>query len=257
MAIKLLINSCAGVGKTQLLASLGDETLVISRDIKKFPLALPHMLVERYYGMDILLYGGNVDDDEGNKVYVDGIYDKLRKYMEAKGKPPVNVVIDTVSQIWMDVIEESTKRPNKYGSQAVEQMAELAKFTAFIHEVLEVNGINVILLNHVIEEKIEGALTGDLVSFGQGKFATKSGFYSVVNESVSLVIEGLHRVAYLRDHGKLARTLNADLPAKQFVANTVDPSKSKKIKEGEEFFDLKNHLDLLMSTQEDVEAYRL
>ena len=55
----------------------------------------------------------------------------------------------------------------------------------------------------------------------------------------------------------MARTAHADLPDKMYVENTVDPEKSKKLKEGETYFSLRSHLDLLLSTQENVKEFVL
>jgi hypothetical protein len=128
----------------------------------------------------------------------------------------------------------------------------MAILTSFIHETLELNGISVILLNHVIEEKADGKTTGNFISFGSGKFLEKGGFYSTVNESVTLATELKHRIVYMREEAKQARTAIIDLPDKMYVANTVDPSKSKSLKEGEGYFSLKAHIDLLLSQQTDL-----
>ena len=251
---KLLINGESGVGKTMLLRTLGKETFVVSRDSKKFVLPLPHMLVDVYYDMDTFLFGGEKEDDYGEKYYVEGIMDKLEKYKEKFGKYPENVVIDTVSQIVLDVIESAADVPTAWGQQGSFINGELAKFTRFMYEYLELQGISVIMLNHVIPEKEEGRLTGRYRQFGQGKFLDKGGFYSTTDESILLVEEGIHRVVYTRGTDKLARTLLPPdvCPTKMYVENYVEPEKSKKLKDGEKYFNLKEHLDLIKS--KDVEA---
>jgi len=257
MAIKLLINGLAGAGKTELLRTLGTETFVVSRDAKKFALPIPHMLVDTYYDMDTLLYGGKIKDDDGNDQTILGIADKLELYAEKFGQYPENVAIDSVSQIFMDVIDKASLTPNVYGSQGAEITKEIGKLTQFVHEFLELNGINVILINHVIEEKEDGKLTGELIPFGSGKFLQKGGFFSTTNESVTLVLEGSQRAVYLRDPRKQARTMLPDLPDKMYLENTVHPEKSKKLKDGEEYFTLKNHLQKLLDNQVVAEEWSI
>jgi len=250
MSIKLVVNGIAGAGKTTLLSSLGEETFVVSRDAKDFGFPLPHMLVDTYYDMNTLLYGNEKEE-------IDGIMQKIEKYNDHFGKYPENVVIDSVSQITMDVIDVASQTPNVYGSQGAEITRELAIFTKFIHEVLELNGMNVILMNHVTEEKVDGKTTGVYLPFGQGQFKNKGGFYATTNEAITIVPEGSNRAVYIRGTDKQARTTDSSLPDKMWLQNIVDPSKSKKLKEGESYFSLKDHMDHLLSKQTDVKKWSL
>lgn len=256
MGIKILINGEAGSGKTDLLRTLGDETLVVSRDAKEFALEIPHMLVDTFYNMSTLIHGADMEI-EGEKIHVDGIVDKMEKYNEHFGKYPEIVAIDSVSQIFMDVIDKASQTPNVYGSQGAEVTKEMALLTQFIHESLELNGITVILLNHVIPEKDEGKNTGAYVQFGSGKFLAKGGFYSTTNEAITLIPEGSNRAVHTRGTPKQARTANTTIPDKIWVANTVHPDKSKKLKDDEYYFSLKEHIDMLLSTQTDVKKWSL
>lgn len=240
--IKLLINGEAGTGKTSLLSSLDKDTFVVSRDAKKFGLKLPHLLVEEWKGMSQLV----VD-----------IYAAMERYNEKFGQYPLIVAIDSVSQIFMDVIDKASQTPNVFGSQGAEVTKEMAILTKFIHEDLELNNINVILLNHVIEEKDEGKSTGSYVSFGSGKFLAKGGFYSTVNEALTITTQGEHRKVFLRGKEKQARTSLVDYPDSMWIANTVHPTKSKSLKEGEQYFTLKEHLEALLEEQGDVEEWKL
>ena len=211
------------------------------------------MLVDTYYDMTTLIYGAT--DNEDN--HIDGIVDKMEKYSEKFGHYPKTVAIDSVSQIFMDVIDIASQTPNVYGSQGAEVTKEMAILTKFIHEDLELNGINVILLNHVIPEKDEGKATGRFVQFGQGKFLAKGGFYSTTNEAITIVAEGQHRAIYTRGVDKQARTANTEIPDKIWVANSVNPDKSKKLKEGETYFSLKEHLDNLLAEQVDIQEWSI
>ena len=214
------------------------------------------MLVDTWYDMTTLIHGADVQVSD-ETVHIDGIVDKMEKYMEHFKVYPKNVVFDSVSQIFMDVIDKASQTPNIYGSQGAEVTKEMSMLTQFIHEDLELNGINVVLLNHVIPEKDEGKNTGAYVQFGAGKFLAKGGFYSTTNESITIVSEGTHRAIYTRGTDKQARTSNTEIPDKMWVQNSVHPSKSKKLKEVETYFTLKSHLDMLLASQIDVKAWSL
>jgi hypothetical protein len=257
MSIKLLINGIAGAGKTSLLNTMGEDTFVVSRDAKSFGYELPHMLVDTYYNMNVFIYGGTIKDEDGNDVQIEGVRQKIEKYNEAYGDYPTNIVLDSVSQITMDVIDIASQEANVYGSQGAEITKELALLTKFIHEDLELNGMNVILMNHVTEEKEEGKKTGVFVPFGQGKFLAKGAFYATTNEAITIVTDGNNRAVHLRGTDKQARTTDADLPDKMWVENIVDPSKSKRLKEGEKYFSLQDHIDYLVSKQSNVKKWSL
>ena len=250
MTIKLLVNSIAGAGKTSLLESMGEDTFVVSRDGKDFGFPLPHFLVTEYINMTTFIYG-----DE--KAEIEGVMQKIEKYHEAFGKYPTNVVFDSVSQITMDVIDVASQTENVWGSQGAEITKELAILVKFLHEELEINGMNVILMNHVTEEKIEGKLTGVYLPFGSGKFLQKGAFYATTNESITLRVKGDNREVLLRGPDKQARTTCKDLPDAMWLKNINNEEKSKRLKEGEVYFTLQNHIDHLMSKQQNVKKWSL
>ena len=157
----------------------------------------------------------------------------------------------------MDVIDVASQTPNVYGSQGSEITKELALLTKFIHEDLELNGMNVILMNHVTEEKVEGKNTGVYLPFGQGKFLAKGAFYATTNEAVTIITEGNNRSVYLRGTDKQARTTASELPDKMYVQNIVDNSKSKRLKEGERYFSLQDHINYLAEKQTSVKKWSL
>jgi hypothetical protein len=128
--------------------------------------------VDTYHNMSIFINGGTVKDGDED-VVIEGITDKLEKYNEKFGKYPTNVVLDSVSQITLDVLDVASQTPDSWGSQGKEATKELAMFTQFIHEYLELNGMNVIMMSHVTEEKVEGKSTGTYIPFGQGMFVKK------------------------------------------------------------------------------------
>jgi len=233
MASKLLINGKAGSGKSSLIKNLKD-TFVISRDGKTFSFAMPHMMVNSFYGMDILIHGGDVNVG-GETVSVEGFFDKMEKYNKAVGKYPKRIVIDSASKIMQDIIDESNAKFSNFDVHS-NIAKEVGKLTKFIQEDLIGNGIDVIILNHVMDSDKNG-----LVPVGQGKFKDKGGFYAEVDHAI--LIDNMK--VYHRGSQNQARTTIDFLPDTQHVANFIDPSKSKKLKEGEYYYDLQNHLDLI------------
>ena len=238
----LLLSAEAGLGKTSALESLGSEVLVISRDSKAFPLKIPHKVVPSWEGVERFI----ADIMEVSAVYVDRM-----------GKPPKYLAIDSVSQILLDIIERATYKTDSFGSQGKEVTQQTGAFTNFLHDVVEASGTHTILLAHVVPERSDGAETGGLLPFGQGKFKEKGGFFATVNESVSFQMhEGFIR-ANLRGSHKQARTYQEELPDTMWVPHPRNPAKSRVLLEGEEFFDLKEHMELIISSQEDVGEWSL
>ena len=256
MSAKILVNGEAAVGKTTLLSTLDPKTtLVISRDSKVFGLPIPHMMVTEYYNMDTFLYGATIVDDDENEIYVEGVTDKMEAFNDKIGNYPETIVFDTVSQLTMDVINKALKTPNVYGSQGAEINKELGTFVDFLHEYLELNDINIILLNHVIKDKSDEAT--EYIAFGQGKFKDKGGFFSIVDESVTVAQEGNYLVVYTKGALKQARS-RLDIPSKMYIESLGDPVKSRKLKEGEEYYTLKNHLDAVIESNGEItEEFKL
>ena len=83
-----------------------------------------------------------------------------------------------------------------------------------------------------------------------------SAFYATANEAITLVKEGSYRAAYLRGTDKQARTTCKELPEKMWLEDTVT-GKSKKLKDDEKYFNLKEHIEFLESKQTDVKKWSL
>jgi len=236
MAGKLLINGVSGVGKTSLLQSLLNA-FVISRDGKNFPFNMPHMLVPAFYNMNTLLNGGTVGVGE-EEVVVEGFFDKVEKYNDKFGKYPETIAIDSCSKIMQDIIDVSNLHYTNFDIHS-NINKEIAILTRFIQEDLVANGMNVVMLNHVMDNDKKG-----LVPVGQGKFKDKGGFYSEVDHSILVTDMKIKH----RGVANQARTTINELPDIQYIENIVDPTKSKKLKEGETYYNLQSHLELILET---------
>ncbi len=234
MSAKILINGRAGAGKSSLIEGL-ENAFVISRDGKNFPFDIPHMLISNYYNMNTVIHGGTVKVND-EEIEIEGVYQKLDKYEDKYGKYPETVVIDSVSKLMQDVIDHANLHFTGFDVHSTINK-EIAILTSFVQEDLVANGINVILINHVMDNDKKG-----LIPIGQGKFKDKGGFYSEVDHA--LLIDNL-KVTH-RGTNNQARTTINELPDTQYVANKIHPSKSKKLKEGEEYYDLQKHIDMVV-----------
>lgn len=242
MSAKILINGKAGVGKSTLIKDL-PNTFVVSRDGKAFPFKMPNMTIPTYYDMATVIHGGTIKDADGDEVVIEGVMDVLEKYNEKFGTYPETVVIDSVSKLIQDAIDYANLHYEGFDVHSTINK-EVAILTAFIQEELVANGVNVVLVNHVMENDKKG-----LIPIGQGKFKDKGGFYSEVDHSV-LVTDSMKIIH--RGASNQARTLLDELPDFQYLANVVNPEKSKKLKEGESYYSLQEHIEQINSHVDDI-----
>ena len=237
MGAKILVNGVAGSGKTNLIKTLTDA-FVISRDGKAFPFNIPHMVVPEFYSMDIMINGGEVEVD-GEGVVIEGFYDKMEKYNEKIGSYPKTIVLDSASKLMQDIIDFANLNFTNFDIHS-HINREIAVLTKFVQEGLVANDMNVIIINHVMDNDKLG-----LIPIGQGKFKDKGSWYSEVDHAI--LVENM-KVTH-RGVKSQARTTIATLPDKQYVENDVNPSKSKKLQEGEVYYDLQKHIDMILETQ--------
>lgn len=89
------------------------------------------------------------------------------------------------------------------------------------------------------------------------KFKEKGGFFSIVDESVTIAQEGNYLVVHTKGALKQARS-RLDIPAKMYIESLGDPIKSKKLKEGEEYYTLRNHLEAIIEANSNItEEFKL
>lgn len=171
MGAKILINGKSGSGKTNLLKPL-KKAFVISRDGKDFPLNIPHMLVNEFHGMDILINGGSVEVED-DEIYIEGFYEKVEKYNEKMGHYPETIAIDSASTIMQNIIDNANINYTNFDIHS-NINKEVAILTKFVQEGLVANGMNVVIINHVMDNDKKG-----LIPVGQGKFKDKGGLVSL------------------------------------------------------------------------------
>src|SRR5512147_2619669 len=89
MAIKLLIAAESNSGKTTLTKTL-EDSLVISHDGKKYPFAIPHVMVDTF-------------DTVENLIAL--INEKIVAYKERFKEYPKTIVFDSVSKIFDTILD--------------------------------------------------------------------------------------------------------------------------------------------------------
>jgi len=245
MSVKLLVNGISGSGKTSLIADL-EDAFVVSRDGKEFPYNIPHMMIDTYHDMGTVIHGGMVTTDD-EEVEVEGVYQKLEKYNDKYGKYPRTIVIDSVSKLTQDAIDYANLNFSGFDVFSCINK-EVAILTNFIQEDLVAGGLNVVLINHVMDNDKKG-----LVPIGQGKFKDKGGFYSEVDHSILI---GDMKVTH-RGIKNQARTTINELPDTQHVANTITPSKSRKLKDGESYYSLQTHVEMIEKLHNTNQEWKL
>jgi hypothetical protein len=234
---KLLISGLENTGKTSLLKSLPpEETFVIAVDEKEFKLPLPHSNVFGFESMDEFINGAEyLDEESGETVRVEGIYDKLDKFVALKGKLPRYLVIDTVSRVNMityDNLNATTKDNFKLYAMLDN---EIKQFRDMISKVNQ-NGISLILLSHAMYDEKQGKFR----LTGSGKFAKEGGYVAVTDDSLYIDRKGKKRTVYLRGHD-LSRTLHEELP------DSVEADD----------FNLFEHMKVLEAQLSNVETFKL
>jgi hypothetical protein len=253
MAAKILVNGVAGVGKSSLLQSLRNA-FVISRDGKPYHLKIPAMVLENYHGMALTLYGGEVKNPATKEVLhvVEGIETKLQKYVDKFKILPETIVIDSVSKLMLDAMDYANTLHSGWDIHSCIN-AEITILTKFIQEYLISNNVNVVLINHVMENEKKG-----YIPIGQGKFKDKGGFYSEVNEAILIEENASNRYILTSGKENQARTeIPHLLQPKMYLENFIEPKKTRKLQPGEKFYSLQEHIDLINSVADEVAGFIL
>ena len=220
MSIKLLIAAESNSGKTTLTRDLKDA-LVVSHDGKKYPFAVPHVMIDTFDTVDNL---------------ISLINDKILAYKERFKIYPKTIVFDSVSKIFDTILDNCN---TKYTGFAIYTNLdkEIHELTDYVQNTLIASDMNVVLISHALFD----ADTGKYNLIGKGSFQKRGGFLAEVDESLFVETKSSKRILHFRSLKFPARTLQADLPDSMPV----------------EEFNLQRHLETLAANQSAVDDYAL
>ena len=220
--VKLLISAPSGVGKTHCIKDL-EDCFVISCDGKKFPHAIPHVLIPEVNDVDS---------------FIETVYAKVAAYEEKLGKLPKVVVIDTLSKIIQDIESYYNATVSNFPYGVIG--SEIRKLMKFIEVDLSDN-FDVVMLSHSLYD--EGTKSYKLVTAG-GNTGKTGGAYASVDESLAIELKigtTTKRIVHYRNPKLLARTLS------DIEQDSVDMND----------FNLQKHLELLRSKADSVNEWSL
>ena len=220
MSIKLLISAESNSGKTTLTKDL-QHSLVVSHDGKKYPFAVPHVMVPNF---------------SSSQELIDLVNDKVVAYKEKFGEYPKTIVFDSVSKIFdtlMDVCNEKFTGFKVYS----ELNKEVHAFTNYVQNVLIASDVNVVLISHALYD----AETSKYNLIGKGDFQKRGGFLAEVDYALFIETKANKRTLHFRSTKFPARTLRTDDPDSLPVAD----------------FSLQAYLETLSAEQQSVDEFAL
>ena len=220
MSVKLLISAESNSGKTTLTKLLKDA-LVVSHDGKKYPFAVPHIMVDTF-------------DSTASLIAL--INEKILAYKEKFKVYPKTVVFDSVSKIFDTILNNCSSKHTGFKIYS-ELDAEITMLTSYIQNTLIASNMNVVFISHAIWDQD----TAKFNLVGKGSFAKRGGFLAETDEAIFIETKNGKRILHFRSTKFPARTLTTDVPDSQ-------PSDD---------FNLQTHLEMLAATQNDVDAYAL
>ncbi len=220
MSVKLLISAEANSGKTTLTKTLKDA-LVVSHDGKKFPFAVPHVMIDSFQTTNDLIATIN---------------DKIVAYKDKFGSYPKTIVFDSVSKIFDTILDACNKKYTGFSIYS-NLSNEVNALTAYIQNTLIASDMNVILISHAIYDQD----TAKYNLVGKGDFAKRGGFLSEVDQAIFLETKANKRTIHFRSTKFPARTLAEDDP------DSIDVA----------VFNLQDYIDKLAQTQDAVDEYAL
>ena len=164
-ASKLLIVGQENSGKTTITSKL-DKALVVSIDGKTYPYKVAHYKPATYTGLT------NFKDE---------LISKLKAYKEKFGERPHTVVFDTVTKLYENMYKYAQK--NFKGFDVHNTIStETLGFNDMIEDFLIKNGVNVVIVAHVIYDESTSRFTVPAT----GQFA-KTGSWLSLTDNASFV----------------------------------------------------------------------
>ena len=220
MSVKLLISAESNSGKTTLTKTLKDA-LVVSHDGKKYPFAVPHIMVDTF-------------DSTASLIAL--INEKILAYKEKFKIYPKTVDFDSVSKIFDTILNNCSSKHTGFKIYS-ELDAEITMLTSYIQNTLIASNMNVVLISHAIWDQD----TAKFNLVGKGSFAKRGGFLAETDEAIFIETKNGKRILHFRSTKFPARTLTTDVPDSQ----------------SSDDFNLQTHLEMLAATQNDVDSYAL
>ena len=221
MPIKMLLSGQPNTGKTTLLKSLDAEnTLVISRDGKKFSFPIPHKTIQSFTDIDDL---------------ITQIEDAIVAYVDKFDKNPDTIVIDSISKILLDIEARVLTRIKSFPYGVIN--TEITKLTEFLEHQLAAN-CNLVMVSHTILNADTGNY--ELVNAG-GSWGKKGGMLSEVDNGIFIEVKGKKRVIHHRSAQLAARTTLESLPDSVPI----------------EDYDLQTHINALVEASTIADNYEL
>ena len=220
MSIKLLISAESNSGKTTLTKNL-KEALVISHDGKKYPFAVPHVMVPTFGSVTELINLTN---------------EKIVSYKEKFGEYPKTIVFDSVSKIFDTILNTCNLKYTGFKIYS-ELNKEITELTDYIQNTLIASDMNVILISHAIFDQD----TAKYNLVGKGDFAKRGGFLAETDQALFIETKNNKRIVHFRSTKFPARTLNVEDPDNISVDD----------------FNLQDYLETLSAAQSSVDEFAL
>lgn len=148
MSVKLLISAESNSGKTTLTKNL-QNALVVSHDGKKYPFAVPHVMVDTFDSIQELINLTN---------------DKIVAYKEKFNVYPKTVVFDSVSKIFDTMLDNCNTKFTGFTIYS-NLNKEIHEFTEYVQNTLIASDMNVVLISHALYD----ADTAKYNLIGKGK----------------------------------------------------------------------------------------
>lgn len=212
----------SNTGKTTLLKTLNPEkTLIISRDGKKFPYAIPKKTIVDFTDVDDLI--GQIEEAVG-------------AFHEKFGYFPETVGLDSISKIFLDIEAKILARVKSFPYGEINK--EITKLVDFLEHTIATN-CNLVMVSHALLNVDTGGY--DLVNAG-GSWGKKGGMISEVDNSIFIEIKNKKkRIIHHRAPALASRTVLEDLPDSQDI----------------EEYNLQEHIDALSAQMDESDTYEL